>query len=177
MKKDTQNTDDWKNYREVRNLCTSSLQADKKSYYNDQFKRFEKENDSGKLYKKTKHLLGWKTGGAPTSFLVNGQRVCSPQKMADLQIDVFTEKIRKLVRMLPPITDDPHKILKMALQKWGPRADTRGKFSLREISLAETANLLSKLGNSKSFGHDGLDAVSLKMAAGSLVKPINFLIN
>ena len=68
-------------------------------------------------------------------------------------------------------------MLKKALKKWGDLANEREIFKLREISLLETANLNKGLGSSKSFGHEGLDAMAIKLAANSLLKPINFLIN
>ena len=54
----------------------------------------------------------------------------------------------------------------------------RQEFKLREITLAETAALVKKkLGNTKTFRHDTLDALTLKIAISSLLKPLNFLIN
>ena len=125
----------------------------------------------------TKHLLGWDNNSAPVTFLVNGQPISAPQKMVNILIETFSKKVENLIAGLPPKNEDPHIILKNALKKWGDLAAKRETFKLREISLLETTNLLRGLGNSKSFGHKGLDVMALKLAANSLLIPINFLIN
>ena len=172
----SQNPADWQVYKNLRNLCTTSLKKDKKLHYKSKFLEFKNENDSGKLFKMTKKLLGWSKSSAPVYFLDNGQAIRSPQKMANLLLDTFSKKVEFLLRSLPPVSEDPHSILKSALRKWG-KSNEREKFSLREISLIETANLLQRLGNSKSYGHEGLDAMSLKVAATSLLIPISYIVN
>ena len=57
----------------------------------------------------------------------------------------------------------------------GSKAAQRPKFQLREISLRETASLIHKLGNTMSFGHNRIDAMSIKIVAADLLKPINFI--
>ena len=76
----------------------------------------------------TKRRLGWDNSGAPTSFLMNGKQVTSPKQMADIQIDCFVDKSKRLAEAIPAATGDPHWILKSALEKWGENARNRGKF-------------------------------------------------
>ena len=141
--KNTQIPADWITYRKLRNICTSSLLVDKKCHYRRQFEKFgkfekfEQENYSSKLYKLTKYLLGWNNSSFPVSFLINGQPVNAPQKMANILLDTFPKKVENVIAALPPITDDPHKTLKAALEKWGDSANRREKFCLREISIRD----------------------------------------
>ena len=64
---------------------------------------------------------------SPTSFLHEGKKVTDPQAMADLQMDVFTEKTEKLIRELPPPLIDPCKLLSDSLDSWGVRRDARSR--------------------------------------------------
>ena len=129
----------WGIYRQMRNACTTSLRKDQKEYHKIFYMRYETENDIGSLYKLTKHQLGWGGGGgSPESFIIDGQRVSAPTKMANIQLDHFTEKINKITRRLRDNMGDPHKTLKLALERWGALAAQRPKFQLREISLSET---------------------------------------
>ena len=169
--------EDWDEYKKQRNMCTTSLRKDRKLDTKKQFELFEQTKDVSKLYSLTKRRLGWDSSLAPTSFLVEGKQVTSPKMMADIQIDCFIEKSRKLSEEIPVSSGDPHWILRKALEKWGEKATDRKKFKLREITTLETAELINKLGNTKSFGHDKMDALSLKIVASSLLKPLNFIIN
>ena len=48
---------------------------------------------------------------------------------------------------------------------------------MREITLTETVELIRTLGNGKAFGHDTLDAMTLKLTAPSVLVPLQHLIN
>ena len=173
----TQYQPDWAAYRKQRNLCTASLRADRKIHHKKLFSNFETERDTGKLYKLTKNLLGWDSTSAPSSYIVDGVQINSPKLMANVQLETFSKKVKNLIQALPPVTEDPHFLLKRALEKWGAAAQSREKFSLQEITTQKTNLLISKLGTSKSFGHDNLDSLSLKLASEHLLIPITFLIN
>ena len=57
-------------------------------------------------------------------------------------------------------------------QQQGPE-----EMKLKEITLAETAEILKQLGNSAARGEDKIDAMSLKLAAAELLAPIQFITN
>ena len=50
-------------------------------------------------------------------------------------------------------------------------------FKFREISLLETADIMSSLSTSTALGHDRLDALSIKGAQVHLVSKVRHLIN
>ena len=89
-------------------------------------------------------MLGWNNDGAPSSFLVDGNRISSPKEMANIQVDCFVNKAKKLRESLPITEGDPHWLLKTALKKWGRKAGNREVFFLQEISLLQTANIIKK---------------------------------
>ena len=49
--------------------------------------------------------------------------------------------------------------------------------TLQPVTMSETVKSIRKLSNGTLYGHDGLDALSVKLAADSLTGPINFLTN
>ena len=75
-----------------------------------------------------------------------------------------------------PKEADPLIPLKSALQKWG-KSDQIIPFNFKEISLAETAKLVANLSNTVSFGHDEIDAMTIKLILPHILIPLNFLIN
>ena len=175
--RNSQKPEDWNFYRTQRNICTAALRTDRKTYLRRTYEKMEQENDISSMHKMTRNLLGWLSGGTPDFYLLNGRRIGAAKEMANHQLSHFRDKIVRLQNEIPPQTENPHKFLISALERWGGRRHLRPKFKLREISLKETANLLGKLGNTRSFGHDRIDGMTLKVAAVSLLKPINYLIN
>ena len=75
-----------------------------------------------------------------------------------------------------PKQSDPLNLLKQALDKWKNK-DKVNTFSFKEISILETSNLVAKLGNSVSYGHDGIDALTFKLILPTILIPLNHLVN
>ena len=100
----------------------------------------------------------------------------NPQKMAQIQLEYFENKIGKLMDKLPNNCEDPMKYLKKALQTW-KRKDSIEKLTLREVTTIETLNFIRKLSNYTAHGTDKISAMMIKAAAGSLTEPIRYLIN
>ena len=67
--------------------------------------------------------------------------------------------------------------LDMALQRWGEFKDRRTLFTLKPVSLMEKIPVLKSMSNSRAFGHNKIDPLSIKCATVSLHKPINFITN
>ena len=124
------------------------------------------------MYRTAGENLGWKEGGPPTALVKESRIVSSPAEIAELQIHFFKEKIRKLNDDLPATQTDPPETLEAAIRKWGNRADNRTEFRLRKIIELETVELIAKLGNTTSFGHDRLITLTLKLVAGHISRHI-----
>ena len=145
-------------------------------YFERQYNKCEIENDTKRMYNITKTQLGWKTGGPPESFLVNGKPNNNPTLMANMQLKFFTEKVKKLIAKLPRPQGDPLAVLRAAMERWS-KAGNRETFSLKTITEREMIGILGELGNSTTFGHDKLDALSLKVIASNIYKPLTHIIN
>ena len=102
--------------------------------------------------------------------------VKKPQEMANLQTNFYEEKMRKLMEKIPVSGRNPLRYLDRVMGSWEGKGSFP-TFNFREISLLETGKLLDNLADSKSFGHNGLDALALKNAGGHLIRPLQHLIN
>ena len=144
----------------------------------EKFKDLENDHNISDMYKLTRNQLGWKKGGGtPNSFLMEGKRISAPAEMANIQLETFNKKLKKLKDGLPRMETEPTAALRLALQNWGIRADARNEFEIKEVTLSQTSALIKKLGNSRTYGNDELDATSIKIAAQHLLIPITHLIN
>ena len=72
------------------------------------------------------------------------------------------------MRNLPPTRKDPLGLLKDTISRWGAHSRNRQVFKLRQITILETLNLIQSLGNNTCYGHDGINALSIKIAAAVL---------
>ena len=84
--------------------------------------------------------------------------------------------MRKLSQRLQSTGINPLKWLKLAMESWEDRRNLP-IFTFKELSLIQTVHLISKLGNSVSYGADSIDALAIKAAAVHLAPPIRHLIN
>ena len=49
------------------------------------YETFEKEHNVNNIYRTTRNLLNWKSGGSPQSFLIDGKWFRRPVDFANLQ--------------------------------------------------------------------------------------------
>ena len=172
----SKSNEDWAAFRLLRNHCNKLCKLDKTSHFKKLYQNHDKNKDIRSIYHLTKSQLGWRTKGPPSALLLGGKMVTSPKEIADAQNDFFIDKVDMLRRQLPRTNNDPLRTLRAAMESWD-NADNRPSFTLREITLTETVEHIKSLGNSSSFGHNHLDAMSLKLAASHLHIPLNFIIN
>ena len=109
-------------------------------------------------------------------FMVAGQIFRKPVDPANILLKHYIEKVSKMIGGLKRSGRDPLNFLSVALQKWD-EFNSLPTFSLREISVIETLDLMKKLGNTTATGLDGLDALMLKLAVDELKWPITYMIN
>ena len=113
--------------------------------------------------------------GPPQSLLIRGVKICVPKIMAAEIQKFFKNKIKKLMDLLPPESENPFKILDKMLEHWKP--DIIPVFELREISRDKVILIIRKLGKSSAFGNDCIDAHSVKAATSILANPIRHIVN
>ena len=105
-----------------------------------------------------------------------GQQSRSPQVMANWQLEHYQDKINRLMNELPRLYVDPMEVLVKAMDRWKNK-DKRLAFKLQNVSLSTTVNILKWMKNGTAYGHDLIDPLSIKLAATSLYRPINFITN
>ena len=140
-------TGNWTLYKSLRNRCSKELGKQINDFQRTQFEKMGAENDSTNLFRTTRNLLGWKSGGMPKSFLSGGRLVRRPLWW-----------------------------LTVALERWKMKGKLP-KFKFRDVTESEVVKMIAKLSNSTSFGIDFIDALAIKAVTGHLVKPLKHLIN
>ena len=160
----------------VLTLENKKIKNDRSEHFSNQYKNLEQNKDTKGTYNLLKYQAGWKTGGPPVRFNMDGRSITAPQMIAEVQIDYFQEKVNKLQRELPNNCEDPLEILTRAINRW-ERATNRPEFRLRQVTELEVLAALKELGNSSSSGLDTIDSTSLKALATYTYKPITYLVN
>ena len=114
--------------------------------------------------------MGWSTGGPPTALVKNGTLISKPKEVAECLSEFFDTKIKNLKRSIPQNNEDPCEILRNSMRKW-KGAEFRREFKFRDATLLEIIQVIGKLSNSSSMGHDLLDPLTLKLVTSSVAKP------
>ena len=134
---------DWEDYRRRRNACIAMQKKDKVEYQRNLYSKIEIDRDSGCLFKQTRTLLGWKSAGPPTCFLVGGRAIRKQQDIAETQASYYQDKINQIKEDLPKVNIDPLSVLKRFFRKWIP-AGGRPKFELKSVETGEILNMKKK---------------------------------
>ena len=169
--------EDWILYRALRNKCTAEVVRDKNKYNTKKYETFEENNDVKNLYKHVKNQMGWLKSGPPTSIRLENGMERRPQSIANILNKFYQDKVKNLNMKLPVTNLDPLKVLRAALERWGSKTDQIKTLKLHPVTRSHTLKLIKKLGNSTSFGLDGIDAISLKVIAEEITDPVNFIVN
>ena len=140
------------------------------------FKDCIDNNDASKLFKLTKNQLGIKTGGPPETLHMDGKKISKPKEIVEVQINYFTDKIKKLKSNIQNTNTDPLKLLRKSMEKWTD-SENRQQFDIREITTLETLEYIKSLGNSTTMGDDLIDPMTIKLNATTLCRPIQHTIN
>ena len=107
---ETDNPDDWREFRGLRNQTTARLREDKKRW--EQEKLDLEQNNSAGVWKAVKGWLGWGSSGTPTNLFWEGRMVSSPAGLASTMNRFFLDKIKNLRNGIPPPTEDAVKKLR-----------------------------------------------------------------
>ena len=168
--------DDWRKFRTCRNNVTNCIRKDKKLHFENLYSQADASRDTRALFRITKEKLGWTQGGPPSSLVSQGTQLNKPSEIAECLSKFFKEKITNLKNNIPDRNKDPLDILQAAMEAWS-NAGNRTEFELRDVTLLEVTKILNELKNSSTMGHDGMDALTLKLVAKTVVKPILHILN
>ena len=172
----SQDPADWNHYRRLKNRVNSAVDKDKKNHYNKIYNDHISKNDAGTTFKNAKDQVGWKSPSSPINFIVEGKPVTDPQKMAEIQVDTFSNKVQKLIDDLPITDIDPLATLNESLSGWKGKSD-REVFKLEPTTSLKLLSIIGKIKNSTSFAHDKLDAMMIKHGIQYLHAPLVHVIN
>ena len=176
MARGSKTAEHWSRYKALRNICTARTKSDRTNFYTNKYLELEKNMDIKGAYSLMKDQAGWKKGGPPSQFIVEGNTINSPQLLANAQMEFFQQKLKKIKDKLPLNTSDPLEIIENALEKWQGTA-SRKVFDITETTELEVLKALKDLGSSSSCGMDGLDAITLKFLAPLVYKPLTYIVN
>ena len=124
----------------------------------------------------TKQLLGWENDSTPRSFLIEGRLIRKQAELAEAQLKCYENKLNKLRNKMWIKQTDPLELLKTALERWN-KSENFEEFEFRKITLLETSQLVSKLGNSTTYGHDEIDALTIKLILPYILIPLQHIVN
>ena len=109
----TNDPDDWRIFRSLRNRTTAKVRKDKKNWEKE---RFSQDKDSSSdIWKAVKGWLGWSTAGPPTQLFCEGRIVTRPAGLASSMNRFFINKVKDLRGKIPVANIDPLKYLKEAM--------------------------------------------------------------
>ena len=157
-------------------MCNKMMKKDKSEMRKNMFETYDKTENTRDMFKLTRTLLNWKYGKSPSSFWKDGKRTRKPQEIADIQNNYFNKKVRKLLDGLPAGGKDPTDLLRRTMEKWRTR-NYRREMEMKEIGELDILKIMNSMGSSTAMGHDRMDSLSLKIAAGGLYKQITRIIN
>ena len=109
----TDNPEDWRAYRSLRNQVTAKSRADKKAW--EKQKLDHTKNSATGMWKTVKGWLGWSGGGPPTQLFSDGKLVTSPTGLGAAMNKFFVDKIKRIRASIPRVFTDPLARMKEAM--------------------------------------------------------------
>ena len=134
---------DWDTYKFLRNACTKAQCDDKKVHLRKVYSDIEEESNPAKLFSTTKNLLGWSSGGPPTSFIIAGQPIRKQELIAETQATFYAEKVLQIKKSLPGVNRDPLHTLRKVFARWEPLT-VRKVFSLKTVTPGQVEEMIKK---------------------------------
>ena len=165
----TDDPEDWRMYKSLRNLATAKVREDKKKWEMQKFTR--EENSSTDIWKTLKCWLGWTGGGPPTQLFCEGRMVSRPSGLAACMNKFFIKKVKDLRLRIPAAKCDPLKYLKESM------TGRVCEFKIKPVSLSEVTKLIKCLKNSSATGVDFIDVKTIKLGADILAPALQHIIN
>ena len=109
----TNEAEDWRIFRSLRNRTTASIRKDKKEWEEKKFQC--EENSSSDMWRTVKGWLGWQTGGPPTQLYHDGSLISTPAGLSSTMNEFFISKVNNLRKKIPSVDSDPLRYLKDAM--------------------------------------------------------------
>ena len=165
----TDDIEDWRIFRSLRNQFTSRSRADKVAWEKERLD--DQEHSSSDIWKTVKGWLGWGGGGAPTQLQCEGRLVTSPAGLALTMNKFFLEKIKMLRSSIPHSVRDPLRKMREVMR------DRSCTFRIERVTTKDVLKTIQGLKNSSSSGVDFIDTKTVKLAAGQISPALAHIIN
>ena len=107
----------------------------------------------------------------PDKLLYNGKVSTSLQELANISNNFFISKIESIIRTFTPSNISSLQILQKLIPK------PQSKFLIPPITIDQTLEILNKIPNSNSIGHDNLNNKFLKKIKHTISPHLTHLIN
>ena len=143
---ETDNPDDWRIYRNIRNQVTASCRRDKAVWEREKLDHMS--NTASDTWKTVKGWLGWGSAATPTKLFSDGRLVTSPGGLAACMNKFFLDKIKRLRQNIPAANADPLVRLREAT------SHRNCSFKLKLVSQDHVLKLIKNLRNSSATGVD-----------------------
>ena len=161
------NPDNWRIFRNIRNRCHKNLSRDKKLYIS---KKFEEEK-SKDMWDTTKKLLDWEKKSSPTILVKDGQSITSPQKIANTLNMQILAKASTTIQKIPKSQIDP-------LINYSKIMHNKTcEFQIQPITQTELRKSITTMKTSNSAGVDTITSRTLKKLISVLDIPLLNLVN
>ena len=164
----TNNPDDWRKFKSIRNTVVSRTRVEKSSWEKSQLDHLS--NDPTNLWRNVKSWLGWKNSGPPTQLFVE-KLISKPKEIANTMNTFFVTKVKKLQEKLPDKTGDPTRYLRNAMK------NRQCNFKFKPVGPDEVRKIVKSLKNSKSTGLDNIDTRTIKLVIEEILPALTHVIN
>ena len=165
----TQDPDDWRLFKNLRNTATARKKAEKKVW--EEKKLDISEHNPSIIWKNIKGWLQWGNSGPPSQLFHNGNLINSPAGLASTMNNFFLDKVRHLRDSIPGTDSDPHFKLRESMK------DRDCSLTFKAVHPNEVKSVINKLKNSKSTGVDDVDTGIIKLIASDILPGITHIIN
>ena len=150
----TNNPEDWHQYRVLHNLATQSVK-------NDQFIHLKNKFDSCNpvtIWQTVRKMAGHQPKGPPGQLLVQGQIVTSPMGIATGMNNFFINKIKTIIQSIPASHIDPLEGLKRIIATM----TLPQPLQLKPVTRIELRKSIRSMKATKSTGTDGISMKIIK---------------
>ena len=164
-------------FNKINKEIKNDIKHEKKKYFEE---NLSTENDSSKMWRTIKNLLGTTKNLSPESIIHPNSEgipeiITNPAKLSEIFNKFFINKITKLRRKSRTIPkEDPVLRLKRWLLK---RPEPPPPFELKEVNHASLRRSLKRMKGRKVSGIDDIDSYSIKLAAPLMEDTLLHLVN
>jgi hypothetical protein len=159
----------WREYKNIKNSTTSLIKKAKKRWLSTKLNNVENSKD---VWSIAKTFWKFNQEGPPRALNIDGQISCKPIEMANELNNKYIKKVKDFRRELNNINKKDPMLMLTETTKRGVN-----RFIIKEITTAQTVNLLQSFKSTSAKGPDTITVSHIKKAGQLIVPVIKHLIN